>query len=50
MSPTLWQNDANAIIGVSYVDEHQEGRIDKILDDPVAGKERLATSRIKYRD
>lgn len=46
MHPTQWQNDATAIWHVSAVDEHQEEWIDRILSDPIAGKERLATSRI----
>jgi hypothetical protein len=49
MNPTQWQNDANAIARVSTVDEHQEEWIEKVLSDPVAGKERLATSRVDYR-
>ena len=49
MNPTQWQNDANAIARVSTVDEHQEEWIEKVLSDPIAGKERLATSRVDYR-
>jgi len=48
MNPTQWQNDANAILRISSVDEHQEEWLEKVLGDPVAGKERLATSRIEY--
>jgi len=47
MHPTQWQNDANALVRVITVDEHQEEWIKKILSDPVAGKERLANSRIQ---
>jgi hypothetical protein len=49
MHPTQWQNDTNAIWRVSTVDEHQEEWIEKVLSDPIAGKERLATSRVDYR-
>lgn len=49
MNPTQWQHDTNAIRRVSTVDEHQEEWIEKILSDPIAGKERLATSRVDYR-
>lgn len=49
MNLTQWQNDANAIARVSTVDEHQEEWIEKVLSDPIAGKERLATSRVDYR-
>lgn len=46
--PTQWQNDSAAILGISYVDEKQEDWIEKVLSDPIAGKERLANSRINY--
>jgi hypothetical protein len=42
MHPTQWQNDANAIWRVVNVDERQQEWIEKILSDPIAGKERLA--------
>lgn len=45
MHPTQWQNDATAIWHVSTVDERQAEWIDRILSDPIAGKERLATRR-----
>ena len=48
MNPTQWDNDARAIYHVITVNEHQLEWIDKILSDPIAGKERLATSRINY--
>ncbi len=46
MNPTQWKNDANAVLRISSVDEHQEEWLGKILSDPIAGKERLATRRI----
>lgn len=45
MKPAQWQNDANAIVRVSTVDECQEEWLEKVLSDPIAGKERLATMR-----
>jgi hypothetical protein len=46
MHPTQWQNDAHAIIGIITVDGQQEAWLARVLSDPVAGKERLATSRV----
>jgi hypothetical protein len=37
-----------ALFRISIVDEHHQEWIDKVLNDPVAGKERLANRRIKY--
>lgn len=48
MNPTQWENDARAIYHIVTVDEHQLEWIEKILSDPIAGKERLAKSRIDY--
>lgn len=48
MNPTQWANDAQAVFQVIQVDENQIEWIDKILSDPIAGKERLAVSRINY--
>ena len=48
MNPTQWDNDARAIYHIVTVDEHQLEWIEKILSDPIAGKERLAKSRIEY--
>ena len=48
MNPTQWTNDTRAIYHIVTVDENQLEWIDKILDDPLAGKERLAKSRIDY--
>ncbi|MFK5894349.1 MAG: hypothetical protein QM504_14095 [Pseudomonadota bacterium] len=48
INPTQWQNDTNAIFRISTVDEYQKEWIQKILSDPIAGKERLAISRINY--
>lgn len=48
MNPAQWQNDTNAILRISSIDEHQEEWLGKVLSDPIAGKERLAISRIKY--
>jgi hypothetical protein len=46
MHPTQWQNDARAIMGIITVDSEQETWLAKVLADPVAGKQRLATSRV----
>lgn len=48
MHPTQWQNDSAAVWHIVNVDEKQLEWVDKILSDPVAGKERLAVSRIDY--
>lgn len=48
MNPTQWANDAKAVFQVIQVDKNQIEWIDKILNDPIAGKERLAVSRINY--
>lgn len=48
MNPTQWENDARAVFHLATVDENQLEWISKILSDPIAGKERLATSRIDY--
>lgn len=46
MHPTQWQNDARAIMGIITVDREQEAWLAKVLSDPMAGKQRLATSRV----
>jgi hypothetical protein len=46
MRESQWQNDSTAVFRVITVDEHQEEWIAKILSDPIAGKQRLATSRV----
>jgi len=46
MREELWKNYSNALFHASYVDENQEKWVAMILSDPVAGKQRLATSRI----
>jgi hypothetical protein len=46
MHPTQWQNDARAIMGIITIDTEQEAWLSKVLSDPVAGKERVATSRV----
>lgn len=48
MNPTQWDNDARAIYHIATVDENQLEWIEKVLSDPIAGKERLAKSRIDY--
>ena len=49
MDPTQWTNDATAIFGIANISEQQAERVAKVLSDPVAGKSRLATSRIEPR-
>ncbi len=46
--PTQWQVDANALLGVCHVNAEQMGWVDKVLSDPVAGKEPLAKVTINY--
>ena len=48
INPTQWQNDTTAIYHISAIDSQQEEWIEKILSDPISGKERLANSRIDY--
>jgi hypothetical protein len=48
MNPTQWDNDARAIYHIVTVDEHQLEWIEKVLNDPIVGKEPLARSRIEY--
>ncbi|HSH97390.1 MAG: hypothetical protein ACAH07_08485 [Methylophilaceae bacterium] len=50
MNPTQWENDAAAIFHISNVDQHQIPWIQKILSDPIAGKQRLAVSRVQYQE
>ncbi len=47
MRDELWKNDSNALLRVSTIDLKQEAWIAQVLSDPIAGKERLATSPIK---
>lgn len=49
MRESQWQNDSTAVFRIINVDQHQEEWIAKILSDPIAGKQRLATSRITYQ-
>lgn len=46
MHPTQWQNDARAVMGIITVDEQQEKWLTQVLSDPVAGAQRVATSRL----
>jgi hypothetical protein len=48
MRDSLWQNDAKAVYHIATIDGQQDEWIDKILSDPIAGKDRLANSRITY--
>jgi hypothetical protein len=50
MREAIWKNDATAVYGISMVDNKQVQWIDKVLSDPIAGKERLANSRINYEE
>lgn len=49
MSTLCQQTARRPLARVSTVDEYQQEWIEKVLSDPVAGKERLATSRVDYR-
>jgi hypothetical protein len=48
MRDSMLQNDARAVFHVATIDGQQREWIDKVLSDPIAGKERLANSRITY--
>jgi hypothetical protein len=45
MRESHWKNDSTAVFRIINVDQHQEEWIAKVLSDPIAGKQRLATSR-----
>ena len=47
MSEMQFQNDGKAFLGIVLIDAQQENWINKVLADPIAGRERLANSRIK---
>ncbi len=49
MNPTQWENDATAVYRIITIDDQQLEWIGNILNDPIAGKERLASSRIEYQ-
>ncbi|ERP67399.1 hypothetical protein VCHC36A1_3711 [Vibrio cholerae HC-36A1] len=49
MNPTQWENDSTAVYRIITIDNQQLEWVENILNDPVAGKERLATSRIEYQ-
>ena len=42
MRPALFKKDSNAFGQICTINEHQEGWINKVLGDPISGKERLA--------
>jgi hypothetical protein len=44
------QNDVNAIFGIVTVGPDQVDWLEQVLKDPIAGKERVALSRIDYSD
>ena len=46
MHPTQWKNDTNAIFRICTVDKYQKEWVEKILSDPIAGRNRLAFSLI----
>jgi hypothetical protein len=46
--PAQWQNDSLAIFRIATPDMRRNQWIEEILNDPLAGKERLAKSRINY--
>ena len=48
MNPNQWQSDVNAVVKISIPSEEQLQWIDKVLSDPIAGKQRLAKSQIDY--
>ncbi|PND19518.1 hypothetical protein CN934_22570 [Ensifer sp. MMN_5] len=44
----IFQNDRRAMVKVATVSPEQEKWLDKILSDPVATADRLATCRLDY--
>lgn len=46
MHPAQWKNDTNALWQVAQIDKDQIDWVNKILDDPISGKERLANSKV----
>jgi hypothetical protein len=50
INQTQWSNDSTSIYHILMVDENQQKWIENILSDPIAGKERLASSRINYEN
>ncbi|MDX1216290.1 hypothetical protein GOL99_12170 [Sinorhizobium medicae] len=46
----IFQNDGRAMVKVATVSPEQNEWIDKVLSDPVATAERLATCRLEYMD
>lgn len=48
MREQLFQNDANAILRVATIDSKNREWLRKVLSDPIATKEPVAKSRIKY--
>lgn len=44
----VFENDMLAILGLITIDADQKKWVDRLLSEPVAGKERLANSRISY--
>lgn len=48
MHPTQWQNDSTAVLRIITVDNQQQAWLREILADPLAGKERIAVSRLDY--
>lgn len=49
MNPAQWENDSTAVYRIITIDDQQLEWIGNILNDPIAGKKRLATSRIEYQ-
>jgi hypothetical protein len=48
MRKDIFDNDMQALLGLITIDADQKKWVDRLLSDPVAGKERLANSRISY--
>lgn len=46
----IFKNDGRAILGVVIVEKDQPAWVERVLSDPVIAKERVATSRINYKD
>ncbi len=50
INPRQCQSDVATLVGICTVDSEQENWIERVLSDPIAGKQRLATSRLNYDD
>lgn len=48
--PAQWKNDTDAIFNIITPSKYQLEWVEKILSDPISGKQRLAVNRKNYKD